>query len=110
MIHPTFCGFLTDASQLRDGGCGETEIQLLKGKVGRGKVDKFDDTKATLEVFARACFESKKFARRARIRRQWEAEGQDRVFNEFQLEEKAALITLKQANIFARLRELGDDE
>lgn len=89
ILQITFAG----AFQLYDKGSGKTEAQKLEDKVDRGEVDRFDSLKASLELYMRT-----------RIRRQWEAEGQDCVFDgvfQFQREERAALETLNQANFTA---------
>lgn len=77
----------------------------------RGEADMFETMKATLAVAARAFEKSRDSARRARIRRQWEADGQDCAFDsEFEEEEQAALGTLKNAQTFANFLEFSDDE
>ena len=77
----------------------------------RGEIDVYESMKAGLTIYSRALDESSMSARRARIRRQWEAKGQDWVIDEeFEEEEKAALATLKEARFMAGFQEFSDDE
>lgn len=66
---------------------------------------------AGLAMYSRALDVSRKSARRARIRRQWTAEGQSCVFDEdFEGEEKAALKKLKEVEFWASWADISDDE
>lgn len=77
----------------------------------RGEADMFETMKATFVIAARAFEESRVLARRARIRRQWEADDQDCAFgSDFEEEEKTALETLKSAQFSANFLEFSDDE
>ena len=66
---------------------------------------------ALIEITVRSFDESRTSARRARIRRQWEAEGQDCVFDEgFKEEEEAALGAVKEMQLSANYFDYSDDE
>lgn len=88
-----------------------SKAQKLKEKIDRGEIDMYESTKACLTIYSRALDESSMLARRARIRRQWEAEGQDWVIDKgFEEEEKVALATLKEARFMAGFQDFSDDE
>ena len=77
----------------------------------RGEIDMFESMEALLAMYSHACDESVKSARRARIRHQWAADGQDCVFDGwFEEEEKAALAKLKEVQFWAGFEEFSDDE
>ena len=77
----------------------------------RGEADRSETMKALIVIGARSFDESRTSARRARIRRQWEAEGQECVFDEeFKEEEEAALEAVKEAQVSANFFEYSDDE
>lgn len=85
--------------------------QEVREKVDRGEMDMYESLEAGLTLYSRALDESSMSARRARIRRQWEAEGQDWVIDKgFEREEKRALATLKEARFMAGFQEFSDDE
>ena len=88
-----------------------SKAQEVREKVDRGEMDMYESMKVGLTLYSRALDKSSMSARRARIRRQWEAEGQDWVIDEeFEEEEKAALATLKEARFMAGFQEFSDDK
>lgn len=97
--------------QLYDSPMGISEAQEHRDKVERGELDRFESLKAAMTFYMRALDKGKKLARRARIRRQWEAKGQDGVFDEyFKRQERAVLATLKEVAVANNFLEFSDDE
>ena len=77
----------------------------------RGEADRSELMSALIEITVRSFDESRTSARRARIHRQWEAEGQNCVFDEgFKAEEEAALGAVKEMQLSANYFEYSDDE
>ncbi len=100
-----------DMFQLYDSPTGISEAQEHRDKVDRGEIHGFESLKAAMTFYMRAFDKGKKLARRARIRRQWEAEGQDGVFDEdFERGERAALGMLKEVAFANNFLEFSDDE
>ncbi|KAL9065882.1 MAG: hypothetical protein Q9161_007935 [Pseudevernia consocians] len=83
----------------------------IKEKVDRGEADRSETMSALIGITVGSFDESRTYARRARIRRQWEAEGQDCAFDEgFKEEEEAALGAVKEMQLSANYFAYSDEE
>ncbi len=121
LLHETKCILFLDFSgtrdisadtlQVTDEETGDLEAQKIRDAMDRGEIDWSQAMEATGAIVGQAFTESRKSARRARMRHQWKAEGNYSLFDEdFGENEGAALEALKKTEFFASFRDLSDEE
>ncbi len=96
---------------MTDEETGEVKAQKIKDAMDRGEIDCSEAVEAISAIVAQAFFESRKSARRSRMRRQLKAEGYYSFCDEdFGEDEGAALEALKEKEFFASFWDVSDEE